>query len=235
MTSSSPELRVLRAAEQDAVSTAVFGGDLRTGQWTRWGNTGVLGDVTTEATLHGLAERSRRAAAAQGYAKGWAEGRRAGEAKSRTEAEEAARRRQELDEENRRQQMLGLGALDAASRELRARLDEACAAVESHVVEAAVQIAEAILGRELAVGEETGADAVRRVLTLLPTDVTVFTLRMNPADLAALDSDVLVEHTVTLVADATVERGGAVAETDTMVIDATVSAALARVREVLLP
>lgn len=235
MTSSSPELRVLRADEQDTVSTAVFGGDLRTGQWTRWGNTGVLGDATTEATLHGLAERSRRAAAAQGYARGWAEGRRAGEAKSRTEAEEAARRRQEADQDYRRKQVLALEALGAASSELRARLDEACAAVEAHVVEAAVQIAEAILGRELATGGETGADAVRRALTLLPADVTVFTLRMNPADVAALDSDVLAGHTVTVVADASVERGGAVAETDTMVIDATVSAALTRVREVLLP
>lgn len=235
MTSSSPEPRLLRGDQQAAVSTAVLGADLRTGQWTRWGDQGVLGDATTEATLHGLAERSRRAAAAQGYAKGWAEGRRAGEARARAAHEEEVRRRQELDEQHRQEQARRIQALEAASRELRARLDEARATLESHAVEVAVQITEAVLGREVETGADSAVDAVRRVLDVLPSDVAVFTLRMHPADLAAVDPDVLADHSVTLLADPSVERGGAVAETDTMVVDASVSAAMARVREVLLP
>jgi hypothetical protein len=39
--------------------------ELRDGQWTRFGSVAVLGDVATEETLRGLAERSRDAARAQ--------------------------------------------------------------------------------------------------------------------------------------------------------------------------
>jgi flagellar assembly protein FliH len=235
MTSSSPEPRVLRDAGQHGVTVASLGGDLRTGQWTRLGGTGVLGDAATERTLHGLAERSRQAARAQGYATGWAEGRRAGEARSRVEAEEAARLRDEAEARRRDEHQVGLRSLDAAAETLRDRLAEACEAVEAHVLEAALQIAEAVLGRELAVATDPGADAVRRALTVMPADVSTFTLRLNPGDVAGLDETVLAGHTVTVVADPAVAIGDAVAETDTMVIDASVASALQRVREVLAP
>ena len=65
--SSSPDRQVLyRAADRP---------DLRTGVWTRLGDSAVLGDPVTEAALDGLAERTHSAARAQGYAVGWAEGR----------------------------------------------------------------------------------------------------------------------------------------------------------------
>lgn len=235
MTSSSPEARVVRHAAPDAVGSAGLGGDFRTGHWTRLGGTGVLGDVTTERALDALAERSRQAARAQGYARGWAEGHRAGEARARAEAEVVAEQRAAAAARHREQERLHLQALEAAVLAVRDRLAEACAAVEGHVVEAALQIAEAVVGRELAVAADPGGDAVRRALSVMPADVATFTLRLNPEDHAGLDPSVLDPDTVTLVADPAVARGDAVAETDTLVIDASVGAALARVREVLAP
>lgn len=235
MTSSWPEPRVLRDAPPQLVSAPGLGGELRTGEWTRLGSNGVLGDVTTEATLKGLAERSRRAARAQGYAQGWAEGRRAGEARSRMEAEVTAQLRTEADDVHRREHDVALKALTAAAQKLAAELSEACTALEGHVVEAALQIAEAVIGREPAVATDPGADAVRRALTVLPHDVTTFVLRLNPADHARLDRTVLAGHAVTVVDDPTVPSGDAVVETDTSVIDASLAAALGRVREVLAP
>ena len=46
--------------------------ELRVGNWTRLGGSTVLGDQVTESMLDVLAERTRDAARAQGYATGWA-------------------------------------------------------------------------------------------------------------------------------------------------------------------
>src|SRR6478609_3385735 len=62
--------------------------DLRTGVWTRLGDPSVLGDAVTEAALGSLAEATRTAARAQGYAVGWAQGRQ--EALTKAEAEARA-------------------------------------------------------------------------------------------------------------------------------------------------
>ncbi|MCW2818177.1 MAG: hypothetical protein JWR42_964, partial [Marmoricola sp.] len=75
MTTSSSEARVIRAV--DLVSApALRTPELRTGSWTRLGDASVLGDVVTEATLSTLAEQARAAGQSQGYAVGWASGRR---------------------------------------------------------------------------------------------------------------------------------------------------------------
>jgi flagellar assembly protein FliH len=233
MTSSSPEPRLVREEAGARVATAFLGAELRSGNWTRLGRGSVLGDLTTEATLDGLAERSRKAARAQGYAQGWAEGRRAAEVRAQAAAEELAQRRAEGDRHRQAEHATTLRALEDAATQLRQSLSGACAAVESHVVEAALQIAEAVVGRELALAEDPAADALRRALRLLPPDTTAFTVRLNREDSAGLDSEVLAGHTATVVADPAVSRGEAVVETDTFVIDAGVDAALERVRAVL--
>ena len=231
--SSSPESRVLT---QSAAASAVaprFGGDLRSGRWTRLGASTVLGDSTTERILDGLAERSVQAGRAQGYARGWTEGRRAGEAQLLAEAARARQQRTEEDAERRREHDLAVRALEVAARELRERLDEACAAIEARVVEAALELAEAVVGRELAVASEPGDDAVRRALRVLPHDVTALVVRLHPEDAARLDPALLEEFSARVVTDPSLGRGDAVAETDTFVIDASIGTALDRVREVL--
>src|SRR3712207_5437512 len=67
--------------------------ELRTGSWTRLGSSSVLGDAVTEHTLSGLAEQAQAAARAQGYATGWAQGRRAAEARAEEESRQVAAER----------------------------------------------------------------------------------------------------------------------------------------------
>ncbi|MGA9748002.1 MAG: hypothetical protein WBQ50_11160, partial [Nocardioides sp.] len=96
MTSTSSESVVLRG-ELAGTPTApmMAANELRAGTWTRLGASTVLGDSATEATLGGLADRARAAGMAQGYAAGWAEGRR----RAQEEADRAATARSAADHE----------------------------------------------------------------------------------------------------------------------------------------
>lgn len=235
MKSSSPEPRLLREDEAGSVAVARLGGELRTGRWTRLGGSSVLGDVTTEHALGRLAERAVQAGRAQGYAQGWAEGRRTGEAEAAAAASRVSQ--QVAQDERTRQQAhaVSVRALESAARELQARFEEACSVVEARVVDAALQLAQAIVGRELAVATNPGSDAVRRLLRVLPHEATTFTVRLHPEDVGRLDPVLLEEFSASVVPDPDLAPGDAVAETDTMVIDAAIDAALARVRGVLAP
>ena len=105
-------------------------------------------------------------------------------------------------------------------------------ALAAAALELALGVAQEVLQRELAVAEQPGLDALRRALAPVRPDHAVV-VRMNPADRAQLDPSALDGRTVTLVDDPSLARGEAVAETDDELVDATVSSALARVREVL--
>jgi flagellar assembly protein FliH len=238
MTSSSTEapLEGTLPAPVEALRLPALDGSTRAGNWTRLGGASVLGDAATESVLSGLAERTRDAARAQGYAVGWSQGRRAGEEDARAAAEQEAQRRAAERARQDAEHAHAVAALQAAAR----RLDETGAAVraavESRAVEVALRLAEAVLMRELATAADPGADALRRALSLVPAGETV-TVRLHPQDLAGLGEQLVTGqlggHTVRLVDDPSLARGDAVAETDTAVVDATVSSALARVREVL--
>ena len=91
MTSSSEELvvRADRAAQVTPLSTP----DLSAGAWTRLGRPGVRGDAVTEETLSTLADRTRAAAHAQGYAVGWAQGMREADAAARRDVPTRPRER----------------------------------------------------------------------------------------------------------------------------------------------
>lgn len=235
MMNSSPEARVLRKDEAASAIAPRSGGELRRGRWTRLGASTVLGDSTTERILEGLAERAVQAGRAQGYARGWTEGRRAGQAEALAEAALAGRVRAEEKVVRQQEHDLAVQALESAARELRDRLDDACAAIEARVVDTALGLAEAVVGRELVVATDPGTDAVRRALRVLPHDVHSFVLRLHPEDASRVDPSALDGFSVTVVADTRLARGDAVAETDTVVVDASIGAALERVREVLAP
>ncbi len=232
MTSTSAEPVVLRDLSTTSVTDPVAGGDLRAGTWTRLGGSSVLGDLTTEATLDTLAERTRAAAQAQGYAAGWAEGRRrALAAAESTRAEQDARTAAAGAAQVAEQQSL-VAALIAAAEQGRADFDARYDALAGQALDLALRIAEEVLQREVAVADQPGTDALRRALAPVDPRVAV-TVRLNPADRDQLDPAVLAGRPVTVVADATLARGDAVAETDHGLVDATVAGALARVREVL--
>lgn len=233
MTSTSSDPVVLRDVPAERLGTGPAGGDLRTGHWTRFGSGAVLGDDATEATLGRLVDAAGSAARAQGYAMGWAEGRRAALARAEADREERARTH---DAEHARAVAEVARTADAlvqvAERlhaDSRAHLD----ALAEAAVGLALQVAEAVLDRELEVTVDPGRDALRRALAALPEPGPV-TVRLHPDALAALDPDAL-EDRVAVRADPTLARGDAVAETGTCSVDATIAAALARVREVLLP
>jgi len=224
---------VARDLPESAVIKAAPANDLRSGAWTRFGSGDVLGDAVTETILGGLAERSHQAARAQGYVTGWAEGRRLALARA-TEEAESVRRAAELDRDRRdAEHAQALAALDAAVAQVQVQLAEALADLADRVVPVALDLAAAIVGREVATATDPGADALQRALTQVDPAVAV-TVRMHPEDRALLDPTLLAERTVTVVADPSLSRGDAVAETPDHVVDATLATALERVRGVLI-
>lgn len=232
MRSTSSEPVVLRDLPETSYSATGTSPELRAGTWTRLSGAAALGDAATESVLGELAERSRVAGRAQGYAAGWAEGRRrAQEEAEQTAAAQADAAAQAHAAALERQRVLA-DALERAAARCGGDLEARYAELADQAVELALQIAEAVVQRELATTADPGADAVRRALTSVPPTIAV-TVRLNPEDLAGMDPDAVTGRPVTLVPDADVARGDALAETETQMVDATVDAAMARVREVL--
>jgi flagellar assembly protein FliH len=137
---------------------------------------------------------------------------------------------------------MALGALRAAADALEAAVLPTLQAAEDVVLATAVELAEALVGRELtftaAAGLGPGLDAVGRALASMPGTRPV-TVRLSPADLAALDLTkaaalpAAAGRRLEFTADFGVERGGAIADCDAVRIDAQLGAALTRIRAVL--
>ncbi len=210
--------------------TTVRPRELRSGSWTRLGSSTVLGDAVTEQTLAGLAEQAQAAAHAQGYARGWAEGRRAAEqqaAEQRAALLVAERRAEEL---RAAEHEAAVAGLTAAAARLDQAVAQVCAQVEGGALELAAQLTEAVVGHELAVAENPGLDAVRRALSLAGGEPLV-RVRVRPEDHSPELAE--VAGAATVVADPTLARGDALLDTVAGVVDARVSPAVARVTELL--
>jgi flagellar assembly protein FliH len=188
---------------------------------------------------HGELVSIRERAEAEGYQSGY----QAGLDTARQDAEAASRQaRSEIE-----------GALHA----LRQATDQATAALHSErrrleeaACDLALQLAEAILAHELSVASNPGRDAVVRAVAHATGDGPT-TVRLHPDDLAHLGdraelSDPTSVHEAgyqgeaagvlapdaRFVADPSVGRGGCVLEIGAAVVDASVDAALERVRAV---
>jgi flagellar assembly protein FliH len=205
--------------------------ELREGGWTRLAGGSVLGDRVTEHALSGLAAQAESAARAKGYATGWAEGRRAAEARATTEREEVAARHAAEEQRREEEHRAAVATFVRATAQLEEALAAATERVESHATAVALQLTEALLGHELAVAEAPGVDAVRRALALMPGEPVV-RIRVAPAESTHPELAQLAGAAV-VVPDPTLQRGDALVETDTRVVDVRASHALARVREVL--
>ena len=127
-----------------------------------------------------------------------------------------------------------LRSLDAAAADLAARQAGVVADVEQTIAAMAVQIAEAILDRELRACDAPARDAVRRALQMAPERADAVA-RVHPDDLASLGdlTTLTADRTVSVVADPTIERGGCILDVGPCRIDAQIGPALRRVREVL--
>ncbi|GAB3136714.1 FliH/SctL family protein [Marisediminicola antarctica] len=176
------------------------------------------------------------ASAARGHSAGYLAGLRAARTEADTReavrvAEHAAAMREQqahLD--------LALAALGAAAQDLRTRTAPVLADANVMLATAAVDIAEAILTRELDDGERSARSAITRAFDGIDP-VLVQAVQLHPADLASLpavDIDALRAAGVELVADPMLARGDALSLLADGQLDARISTALARVRSELL-
>jgi flagellar assembly protein FliH len=188
-----------------------------------------LGDVyAAELT------RLRQQARAEGYAAGHAEGLRAAEEVVAQAERAATARLAEAQARWDRRLASATAALTAAAAQLEAAALPVVEDLRESVISAVLTLVEDLLGRELEIADSPTLDAVRRALTLSPSDAPVV-LRLHPDDLAEVPAEALAElpDSVTVVPDTRIERAGAVAESGPQRIDAQLSAALERVQAVL--
>lgn len=188
-----------------------------------------LGDVYADELA-----RLRSHAHAAGFAAGHAEGMTAA-ASVVAEAERVAQERL-LDVQARWERRVA--SATAALGRAAAGFDEASVPVAEEIRETilgtVLTLVEDLLGRELELAGSPVLDAIRRALTLCPSDSPAV-VRVHPDDLAEIAAAELagLPDTVRVVADASIERTGAVADTGSRRIDAQLQAALERVQAVL--
>jgi flagellar assembly protein FliH len=126
-------------------------------------------------------------------------------------------------------------AMSTAAAELGARQATDMAAIEDTVAAAALQLAEAIIGRELEVAKHPGADAIARALAFAPP-AQAAVAHLHPEDLCDLDPELVARgRDLTIVPDPGVEPGGCILAVGDSRIDAQIGPALARVRDALFP
>ncbi|WP_222192278.1 FliH/SctL family protein [Modestobacter italicus] len=188
-----------------------------------------LGEVYAEQ-LARLREEARRA----GWAAGHTEGLVAAEQVVQAAERAAEERLAAVQVRWERRLATATAAMGAAVERLDATAAPVVDELRDSVLDTVLVLVGDLLGRELAMAASPGLDALRRALTLCPRDVPVV-VRLHPDDLAEVPADALagLPASVTVVADDTVERAGALAEAGTQRVDAQLSAALERVREVL--
>jgi flagellar assembly protein FliH len=176
-------------------------------------------------------EPARKAAEAAGYAAGWAVG-------TRQAQHEAAQREREVRLRVEQEAAAGRARIGSAVAALTAAADFTAAStapeladIETLIVDAAFSIAEALVQTNLRDDPDRGRAAVLRALAMTPAGSAV-TVALNPADHATLAAHDLGPD-VTIVPDASLAPGDAIATCDVTVVDARISAGIARVRDVL--
>jgi flagellar assembly protein FliH len=158
-----------------------------------------------------------------GYAAGFEEGYGAGYAHGIDDAHRHVELLANLVEQ------LGREADAFAARETTTRSE-----IEEQIVAAAMQIAEVLVGHELAQPDERGRDAIARAIALAPVHGDV-TARLNPADIALLGDPATLApgRVLAIVADPSLTPGDCIVDVASCRIDARISAAIERAREVL--
>lgn len=204
----------------------------------------VLRDVATTPAadlvdLGSLTAADRRAvdpsvvaeARDRGFAEGRTDGYRDGYQAGHDEAiAEAARAEAACDSAAER----ALAALTAAGAELHAHRGRDIEGIQELLVDAALELATAIVGRELEVAAAPGRDALVRALRLAD-GLEPAVARLHPGDVDTLGAlDQLARgREITVVADPAVEAGGCIVEVSNGRIDAQLGTAIGRIREVL--
>jgi len=177
-------------------------------------------------------------ARAAGYAAGWAAG-------SRAAAEQTAALHRRLADQHERAEQAraaaaanALATLERAARLAGARTAPVLAEAQDAVLGAALELAAAVLQRELTPGPGTARDVLERALSV-PADLGTHTVRLCPADLHEVQAllasgELTLPDGIRLVADAQLRPGDAVSVYPSGYLDARVSTAMDRARRALL-
>ncbi|SEB89568.1 flagellar assembly protein FliH [Nocardioides exalbidus] len=174
-------------------------------------------------------EATHDTARAQGYAVGWAQGRRDAEAAARAESEELARSSVAHEARRDAEVAAAVAALTAAVTAAHDLLAAACVRVDEQAGALALELTRALVGATLDAGSDP-AHVLDRVVGLLPGHA-VASVRLHPSVAAVADD--LVALGVQVVADPTLGPADAVAQADDHVVDLRVDEALSRLAEVL--
>ncbi|MFZ0249318.1 MAG: FliH/SctL family protein [Acidimicrobiales bacterium] len=161
---------------------------------------------------------------AAGYEAGYADGQRAAE----TEARETERR-------STARVDTAVSALCRAAHAARLAYEERSGILERAVPQFAFALLEELFGRESVLAVDPGRDAIARALAL-DDGMLPAVARLSPGDAAVVGdlADLAPSRQVTVVADPTVEPGGALVEIGSTTIDSQLAHALRRVRAVLV-
>jgi flagellar assembly protein FliH len=161
---------------------------------------------------------------ASGFETGYADGRRQAEA----EAERAERERQIRVEQ-------ALAGIERSLAAARSSVEDRCTELEQSAPRFAFDVLKALLGRESTLIADPGREAIIRALALDDSDRPA-AVRLHPSDAATLGdlADLDPSRAFTVIADASVEPGGALVDIGATTIDSQLSRALARVRAVLV-
>ena len=179
--------------------------------------------ASRDATIESL-ESFRTRAVRDGYEDGYADG----QARAAAEAE----RERGVLVTRVEAAIAGLeGAVRAAQQLDAERRDE----LQSTASELAFTLLEELLARELALSVNPGRDAITRALEL-DKGTEPATVRLNPQDLGALGefTDLAKGRQLSLIADSSVDPGGALVEIGRSTLDGRLRTALERVRVVLV-
>lgn len=226
--------RVLRGPA--AVEAAAAQLDVALGTGAR-----VVGRGAASALLAGGTERSFAEAVEEARALARAEAHVLGLAEGRADAAaELERLRIELATQHRTleaERTMAVKRAVAALHQAAAQCEQARAVDVDRLLElaldAAAELAEALVGHDLAARANPTLDAVRRALATLPADGPV-TVRLHPDDVAVIDGAAIEgPRSLQLIPDPNVRPGGCLAQSGATLVEVDVRAALARVREVL--
>ncbi len=184
-------------------------------------------------TTRTAAEHERAAARATGYAAGWASGAQAAHATARARLQEQTAAVEQARELELGRLQAARVALENAAAQVAVASVPAVDRVTDAVLEAALQLAAAVLGHEPLAASAPGRDALVRALRGAPgaCDPTV---RLHPDDAATL-ADGEVPTGVVVVADPALARGDSVLRHSCGSVEVLLQAALARARAELLP
>ncbi|MFC0680691.1 FliH/SctL family protein [Lysobacter korlensis] len=178
-------------------------------------------------------QRAEERARVRGHAAGHAAGLRAAEL-------EASAMRAALQEEFDRRLAERLAevsaaaaALGRAAASLNARTAPVLAEADETLAAATVELTEALLGRAREDATPFARAALDRALDTAASEV-VQRVRMNPSDLALVSEIVAVTDGIEFVADPALDRGDAVTELQSGLIDARLTSAVERARAALL-